>query len=58
MQLQLIGVTCGRIVKGIAEWPAYKQSGPKNFVFRNDTSYVEDDTYRKEGMDYINTILR
>ncbi|KAL0635255.1 hypothetical protein Q9L58_005821 [Maublancomyces gigas] len=45
-------------VKGIAEWPAYKQSSPKNFVFRNDTSYVEDDTYRKEGMDYINTILR
>lgn len=45
-------------MSGIAEWPAYKLSAPKNFVFRNDTSYVEDDTYRREGMEYINTILR
>ncbi|RPB03294.1 alpha/beta-hydrolase [Choiromyces venosus 120613-1] len=48
----------GHEVKGIAKWPMYKTSKPQNFVFRNDTSYVEDGTYRKEGIAFINTILR
>ncbi|KAH8152546.1 uncharacterized protein LAJ45_03386 [Morchella importuna] len=47
----------GHGVDGIAKWPDYRK-GPNNFVFRNDTSYVEADTYRKEGMAYINSWLR
>ncbi|KAL7271295.1 hypothetical protein RUND412_005962 [Rhizina undulata] len=47
----------GHGVSGIPNWPSYRDA-PKNFVFRNDTSYVEDDMYRSEGMAYINDILR
>ncbi|KAF1947931.1 alpha/beta-hydrolase [Clathrospora elynae] len=36
-------------------WPMYDVSNPLDFVFdANVTSYVEPDTYRKEGMELIN----
>lgn len=38
-----------------ALWPVYKVDKPQNFVFdANVTSFVEDDTYRLEGMRLIN----
>ncbi|KAL2810891.1 Alpha/Beta hydrolase protein [Aspergillus granulosus] len=55
----------GHGVSDIAQWPRYSRSNPaknkpSNFVFRlpRSQSYVEDDTYRKEGMAYLNTIPR
>ncbi|KAL2838405.1 Alpha/Beta hydrolase protein [Aspergillus pseudodeflectus] len=56
----------GHGVSDISQWPRYpfKSSStkvqPSNFVFRlpRDQSYVEDDTYREEGMAYLNTISR
>ncbi|GAA6061450.1 hypothetical protein JCM10212_005653 [Sporobolomyces blumeae] len=39
----------------VPEWPNYQDS-PKNFVFRRNGSWVEPDTYRKEGIAYINEI--
>ncbi|KAL2838367.1 Alpha/Beta hydrolase protein [Aspergillus pseudoustus] len=56
----------GHGVSDIAEWPQYPSTSsstkekPSNFVFRlpRSQSYVEDDTYRKEGMAYLNTIPR
>lgn len=42
--------------KGVAQWPRYKVDDPKNFVFEvNITSRVEQDTWRKEGIDLINS---
>jgi hypothetical protein len=36
-------------------WPKYDNYNPKEMVFAaNVTSYVELDTYRKEGMALIN----
>lgn len=47
-------------VSGIPTWPKYNLSDPQDFVFRvpRDESYVEKDTFRTEGIDYINTIVR
>ncbi|KAJ0422605.1 Alpha/Beta hydrolase protein [Aspergillus carlsbadensis] len=53
-------------VSDIAQWPRYPSKSsstkakPSNFVFRlpRGESYVEDDTYREEGMAYLNTIPR
>ena len=36
-------------------WPAYDLSSPKNMVLNANKSWVENDTYRKEGMAFINT---
>lgn len=48
-----------RAVPHIPQWPRYS-SKPANFVFRlpRNESYVEADTYRAAGMDYINSIAR
>lgn len=36
-------------------WPRYKGDDPRDFVFEvNTTSRVESDTWRKEGIDFIN----
>jgi carboxylesterase type B len=36
-------------------WPVYELANPKNIVFdANVSSYAEQDTYRKEGMELIN----
>ncbi|RAH71997.1 putative triacylglycerol lipase (LipA) [Aspergillus aculeatinus CBS 121060] len=51
----------GHGVDGIPHWPRYTPSdGPSNFVFRlpRTESYVEADTYRAEGIEYINSIAR
>lgn len=39
-----------------ALWPKYDVDDPLDFVFdANVTSYVEQDTYRKQGIDLINS---
>lgn len=53
-------------VPAIVEWPKYREGcergggdgEPTNIVFRADRSYIEADDYRKEGMEYINSIPR
>ncbi|GAA5950607.1 hypothetical protein JCM3765_000548 [Sporobolomyces pararoseus] len=42
-------------VDGSVEWPNYQES-PQNFVFRRNGSWVEPDTYRAEGISYLNQI--
>ncbi|GAA5915078.1 uncharacterized protein JCM6883_003261 [Sporobolomyces salmoneus] len=42
-------------VAGSVEWPNYQES-PQNFVFRRNGSWIEPDTYRAEGIAYINEI--
>ncbi|TVY82860.1 Lipase [Lachnellula suecica] len=39
-------------------WPKYDLSSPKNMVLNSNLTYVEDDTFRKEGIDFINSIDR
>ncbi|RAL13684.1 putative triacylglycerol lipase (LipA) [Aspergillus homomorphus CBS 101889] len=51
----------GHGVKNIPQWPRYTPGqNPSNFVFRlpRTESYVEEDTYRAEGIEYINSIAR
>ncbi|KAL7652289.1 hypothetical protein ACMYSQ_009585 [Aspergillus niger] len=50
----------GHGVSGIPHWPKYNLSDPMDFVFRlpRNGSYVEKDTFRTGGIDYINTIVR
>ncbi|KAE8322615.1 Alpha/Beta hydrolase protein [Aspergillus sergii] len=49
----------GHNVANIPQWPQYSQE-TSNFVFRlpKDGSYIEADTYRADGIDYINSIPR
>ncbi|KAB8297937.1 hypothetical protein EYC80_001719 [Monilinia laxa] len=35
-------------------WPLYDKGSPKNMVLNSNKTYVEDDTWRKEGIDFIN----
>jgi hypothetical protein len=44
-------------VAGVPHWTPYGIK-PVNFVFRADKSYVEDDDDRKEGVMFINQIVR
>lgn len=39
-------------------WPKYELGAPKNMVLNSNVTYVEDDTFRKEGIDFINSIDR
>jgi acetylcholinesterase len=39
------------------KWPQYRNKST-NFVFRADKSYVEDDCDRREGVTFINTLVR
>jgi len=39
-------------------WPKYDLGAPKNMVLNSNVTYVEDDTFRKEGIDFINSIDR
>lgn len=42
--------------KEVPAWPKYRVEDPRDFVFEvNGTSKVESDTWRKEGIDFINT---
>ena len=39
-------------------WPRYETTAPKNMVLNANESWAEDDTWRKEGIDFINSISR
>lgn len=39
-------------------WPKYDLEAPREIVLNASHVYVEDDTYRKEGIAFINTISR
>jgi carboxylesterase type B len=42
----------------LLSWPKYELDSPKNMVLNSNGTFVEDDTWRKEGIAYINTIDR
>ena len=39
----------------LPEWPVYDLEEPKNMVLNATQNWVEDDTWRKEGIDFINS---
>ena len=39
----------------LPRWPRYDAEKPKNLVLNAKRSYVEDDTYRREGIAFINS---
>ncbi|KAM0263126.1 hypothetical protein ACHAPA_008959 [Fusarium lateritium] len=39
----------------LPKWPKYSTSKPKNMVLNATRNWVEDDTWRKEGIEYINS---
>ncbi|KAF5237022.1 hypothetical protein FANTH_11009 [Fusarium anthophilum] len=39
----------------LPKWPKYSESKPKNMVLNATKNWVEDDTWRKQGIDYINS---
>jgi carboxylesterase type B len=43
---------------GFPSWPKYDLGSPKNLVMNSNGSFVEDDTWRKEGIAFINSISR
>ncbi|KAH6691142.1 Alpha/Beta hydrolase protein [Leptodontidium sp. MPI-SDFR-AT-0119] len=42
----------------LPHWPKYDLDTPQNMVLNSNQTYVEPDTWRKEGIDFINTISR
>ncbi|KAK7217924.1 hypothetical protein V2G26_005927 [Clonostachys chloroleuca] len=45
----------GNQEKLLPEWPVYDNNEPKNMVLNATENRVEDDTWRKEGIAYINS---
>ncbi|KAF2199033.1 carboxylesterase [Delitschia confertaspora ATCC 74209] len=43
---------------GLPSWPKYSLDSPKAMVMNSNGSFVEDDTWRKEGIAFINSISR
>lgn len=43
---------------GLPLWPKYDLNSPREIVLNASRSYIEDDTYRKEGIAFINSISR
>ncbi|KAF2110206.1 carboxylesterase [Lophiotrema nucula] len=43
---------------GLPNWPKYDLDAPKNMVLNSNGSFVEADTWRKEGIAFINSISR
>ncbi|KAF2192475.1 lipase [Zopfia rhizophila CBS 207.26] len=43
---------------GLPNWPKYALDSPKNMVLNSNSSFVEADTWRKEGIAFINSISR
>lgn len=41
-------------VPSFLTWPKYRLSNPTNMVMNSNGSWVEEDTWRKEGMSFIN----
>ena len=52
------GAVGGGNVTGLPKWPRYRLDAPKDIVLNANGSYVEDDTFRREGITFINTISR
>jgi len=42
----------------LPHWPRYDLLTPQNLVLNSNGTFVEDDTFRKEGIAFINTISR
>lgn len=43
---------------GLTNWPKYSLDAPKNMVLNSNGSFVEADSWRKEGIAFINSISR
>jgi len=43
---------------GLPRWPRYSLEAPTNMVLNSNGSFVEADTWRKEGVAFINSISR
>jgi carboxylesterase type B len=43
---------------GLPNWPKYALGSPTNMVLNSNESFVEADTWRKEGIAFINSISR
>jgi acetylcholinesterase len=56
-QTSVEAVLTADIIAGMPVWLPYGKSST-NFVFRTDRSYVEKDDDRKEGVAFINSIVR
>lgn len=41
--------------QGLPPWPRYDVEEPRNMVLNAEGCFVEDDTYRREGMAYLNS---
>jgi len=41
----------------VNQWPKYSLHNPKNFVFGPGTTSVQGDTYRKEAISVLNSVL-
>lgn len=52
-----VGYGAGNVT-GLPVWPRYDLAAPKNIVLNANGSWIEDDTFRKEGIAFINTIDR
>lgn len=52
------GGTSGSNFTGLPTWPKYDVGAPKNMVLNSNGSFVEDDTWRPEGVAFINGISR
>ncbi|KAK1991882.1 carboxylesterase [Colletotrichum falcatum] len=46
---------CTTATSLLPRWPRYDVGAPKNMVLNASSSFVEDDTWRKEGIDFINS---
>jgi cholinesterase len=42
----------------LPQWPKYDLRKPKNMVLNSNQTFVEDDTWRKKGIDFLNSIAR
>lgn len=40
-----------------SQWPKYSLDDPKNFVFGPGKTFVQNDTYRKKGMEAMNAVM-
>ncbi|KAI7318250.1 hypothetical protein KC315_g10129 [Hortaea werneckii] len=52
------GVGGGGNVTGLPFWPRYELDAPTNLVLNANGSWVEADTWREEGIAFINRISR
>ncbi|GAB7359748.1 hypothetical protein MBLNU230_g6920t1 [Neophaeotheca triangularis] len=48
----------GSNVTGLPMWPRYSLEAPTNMVLNSNGSFVEADTWRREGIAFINSISR